>query len=214
MKKRTFLRIVGAVSIAAGAKPVFAQVKAPQEQLNPYIQVKTVPGDEFTVRAFFSPACPFSKQYAPMFRNLANTLPTGQHFEYTPLVNKGDGIAFPMAFYAIRRYYPQYIPNFIEASMKGVQELGLSVKNWAAIEKIARAAHVPVSVPQLVSQHWDELQKEVDVAILRQRDLKITNTPTISVAGTYTVTPEFTGGDAEQFSRLVNGVISMATLQQ
>jgi len=36
----------------------------------------------------------------------------------------------------------------------------------------------------------------------------------VSVAGTYIVTPEFTGGDTNQFSTLVNAVISMVTLHE
>jgi hypothetical protein len=47
-------------------------------------------------------------------------------------------------------------------------------------------------------------------ALQVQSDLAVTNTPTVSVAGTYLVTPEFTAGDAAMFSRLVNGLISMA----
>lgn len=210
MKRRTILSAI----VAAGALPMVGRAddKLPLEQMKPYLQVKTVPGDEFVVRAFFSPSCAFSKQYFPFFKNLSRTLPQGEVFEFSPLVNKLDGKPYPLAFFAVRRYYPKYLPNFIEASFTGVQELGLAPNKWAAIEKIGKAAQIPVSVPQLVKDHFRELWEDLRAATKLQAMLKITNTPTIAVAGTYTVTPEFTGGDAEQFSNLVNGVISMASL--
>ena len=40
------------------------------------------------------------------------------------------------------------------------------------------------------------------------------NRKSVSVAGTYIVTPEFTRGNVEQFSTLVNAVVSMTTLRQ
>lgn len=197
----------------AATKTSFAQEKLPLEQMRPYLQVKTVPGDEFIVRAFFSPTCSFSKQYFTLFKNLSRTLPEGEVFEFTPLANKLDGDTYPLAFFAVRRYFPKYLVNFIEASFTGVQEMGLSPRKWAAIERIGKAARIPYSVPRLVQEHAAEVQEDLLVSIRLQSLLQITNTPTISVAGTYTVTPEYTGGDAEQFSKLVNGVISMATLR-
>lgn len=213
MKRRNAMMVIAGFCLPISSAWAQSQERLPLDQMRPYIQVKTVPGDEFTVRAFFSPTCAYSKQYYPFFKNLSRTLPQGQQFEFTPLVNKLDGLPFPMAFYAVRRYYPAYLANFMEAAFQGVQVLGLSPKNWAAIDRIGKAARIPTSVPKLVQDHLTEIQREIDAAIERQGKMKITNTPTISVAGTYTVTPEFTGGDAEQFSNLVNGVISMASLR-
>ncbi|MDN4571878.1 hypothetical protein DBB29_24785 [Pandoraea cepalis] len=98
----------------------------------------------------------------------------------------------------------------MEASFIGVQERGISTLNWAGIEKIGRAAHIPVSVPALVNAHAGDLTASVEALLVTQKALKITNTPSVSVAGTYIVTPEFTNGDAALFSQLVNGIISMA----
>ena len=211
MRRRDILCAM--LASATLVRNAFAQEKLPLEQMKPYLQVKTVEGDEFVVRAFFSPTCSFSRQYFPFFKNLSRTLPQGESFEFTPLVNKLDGIPYTLAFFAVRRYYPKYLPNFIEASFKGVQDLGLSPKNWAAIDRISKAAQIPTSIPKLVQEHFKDIRIDLNAAIELQSKLKITNTPTIAVAGTYTVTPEFTGGDAEQFSNLVNGVISMATLR-
>lgn len=179
------------------------------DQMRPYIQVKTVDGDEFTVRTFFSPNCAFSRQYFPFFRNLSRTIPATQKFEFTPLVNKGDGIEYALAFMAVRRFYPQYVQNFVEASLQGVQDMGMSPRNWAAIDRIGKAAHIPVSLPKLVGDNFSTLQADVNKIVQLQHDLKITNTPSVAVAGTYIVTPEFTAGNSEQFSNLVNGLVSM-----
>ncbi|HDR9757826.1 TPA: hypothetical protein QDC44_001949 [Burkholderia cepacia ATCC 25416] len=98
----------------------------------------------------------------------------------------------------------------MEASFIGAQDRGISTSNWAGIDRIGQAAHLPVSVPRLVADHASELEKELRAALVRQKQLAVTNTPAVSVSGTYIVTPEFTSGDAALFSQLVNGLISMA----
>ncbi|MGR9587100.1 thiol-disulfide isomerase [Pandoraea sputorum] len=192
--------------------PATSSAQSPQgmEQLKPYLQVKPVPGDEETVRAFFSPSCQFSRAYFQFFKNLQATLPKEKTFSFTPLVNKADGIQFALSYLAIQKYYPAYLHNFIEAAFIGVQDKGISTQNWAGIDRIGRAAHIPVSVPVLVNSHVDVLKAELDGLLVLQKSLRITNTPSVSVAGTYIVTPEFTGGDVALFSQLVNGIISMA----
>lgn len=183
------------------------------DQLRPYLQVKTVEGDEFRVRAFFSPNCGFSKQYLPFFLNLAGTLPRDQQFAFTPVVNKADGLTYAFAFAAVQRFYPRYVNNFVEASLRGAQDMGLSTRSWIGIERIARAAGIPVPMGRLVEDNLPVLTQDVERLIALRAKLKITNTPSVSVGGTYIVTPEFTAGDSGQFSTLVNAVISMATLQ-
>lgn len=190
------------------SNPAWSQA-APQ-QIKPYLEVKPVAGDEETVRVFFSPSCPFSKMYFQFFKNLGATIPESKTFEFSPLVNKRDGVGYALAFLAVRRYYPRWVDNFVEASLVGVQDRGLLTRTWGGIDSIGRAAHVPESVPALVSAHAEELRRALLEAIQRQSALAITNTPAVAVGGTYIVTPEFTNGDAAMFSRLVNGVISMA----
>jgi hypothetical protein len=58
------------------------------------------------------------------------------------------------------------------------------------------------------------LRRDVAHLIDLQAKMKITNTPSVAVAGTYVVTPEFTAGDANQFSTLVNAVVSLTTLHE
>lgn len=187
-----------------------AQVPAGMEKLKPYLEVKPVQGDEETVRVFFSPGCQFSRSYFQFFKNLEATLPAGKTFLFTPLVNKADGIEFALSFLAVQKYYPAFLHNFIEASFIGVQDKGIATRNWAGIDRIGMAAHVPASVPLLVAQHRAELTNALEGLLIKQKALKITNTPSVTVGGTYVVTPEFTNGDAQMFSQLVNGIISMA----
>ncbi|SAL32517.1 periplasmic disulfide oxidoreductase,DsbA type [Caballeronia udeis] len=207
MKRLASLVLAVAVALPVAAH---AQVPAGMEQLKPYLQVKPVAGDEETVRVFFSPSCPFSRMYFQFFKNLEATLPQDKTFAFTPLVNKADGIQFALSYLAVQKYYPAYIHNFMEAAFIGVQDKGLSTLNWAGIDRIGRAAHVPVSVPALVQAHGDTLRASLQSLLVLQKSLQITNTPAVSVAGTYIVTPEFTGGDTAMFSQLVNGIISMA----
>lgn len=205
------IRLVAAAALLGlAAGQAVAQAPKEQEQLRPYLQVKPVAGDERLVRAFFTPSCPYSKLYFQFFKNLAATLPESKRFAFTPLVNKGDGIPFAAAFLAVQRYYPAYADNFVEASLVGVQERHVDVTSWVGIEAVGKAARIPVSVPRLVQQHLAQVQADLRASLVLQKQLEITNTPAVAVAGTYVVTPEFTNGDAAMFSQLVNGVISMA----
>ena len=207
MKRRAMVTWLGALSVS---RSVWAQAPAGMEQFKPYLQVKPVAGDEETVRVFFSPGCPFSRSYFQFFKNLEATLPKDKKFAFTPLVNKADGIQFALSFLAVQKYHPAYVHNFMEAAFIGVQDKGLATRNWAGIERIGQAAHVPVSVPALVQAHSETLRTALQALLVTQKGLQVTNTPAVTVAGTFIVTPEFTNGDTALFSQLVNGVISMA----
>lgn len=212
MIKRLVAILALGVTCSAQCAPSSASPLA--DQLRPYLQVKTVEGDEFRVRAFFSPSCSFSKQYLPFFLNLSNTLPQDKQFAFTPVVNKADGLTYAFAFAAVQRFYPRHVNNFVEASLRGVQDMGLSTRNWVGIERIGKAAGIPVPIGRLVEDNLPILKSDVEQLMTLRSKLKITNTPSVSVAGTYIVTPEFTGGDTNQFSTLVNAVVSMVTLHE
>jgi len=177
--------------------------------VRPYVQVKPVAGEADVVRVFFSPKCPFSKQYFPFFHNLQVTLPAAKRFEFSALVNHGDGVDYALAFELVRLHFPAYVANFVDASLQGVQDQGLNTLRWRDVDQIAKAAHIPASIARLVDANRTEAKERVEQAIRRQSALQVTNTPTVAVAGTYVVTPEYTSGDAAMFSRLVNGLISM-----
>lgn len=200
--------VAGGFLVAAASLSV-AQVAAPSEPFKPYLQVTPVAGEDRVVRVFFSPGCRFSRMYLSFFRNLEATLPADRVFVMTPLVNKSDGIAFAMAFMAVKRYYPVFLNNFIEASMIGTQDKGISTASWSGLDRIGRAAGIPKPVPQLVQAHLTQVERDVQNAIEVRHALGVVNTPSVAVAGTYIVTPEFAYGDAQAFSQLVNGVISM-----
>lgn len=205
------IAILPAVTGQASAQTISQQTPANvQQALKPYVQVKTVAGEERTVRVFFSPSCSFSRQYYLFFQNLARTLPKEVTFRISPVVNKRDGTAYALAYAAVERYYPNYLNNFIEASFIGVQERGIASGNWYGIEKIGRAARIPESVPLLVKKHLADVEALAYQYVTLRHDYQITNTPSVAVAGTYIVNPEIVEGDSEQFSQLVNAVISMA----
>lgn len=201
--------IVGAIAAGLVAAPCLAQTQIADGALKPYLQVKTVKGEEDAVRVYFSPSCQYSRSYLPFFKNLEATLPARKRFEFTPLVNKLDGLEYALGFYAVKTYYPRYLGNFIEASLLGVQDHSITTRSWAGLRRIGVAARLPEDLPKLVDKHKDELQKMVSRELVVQKSLEITNTPSVAVAGTYIVTPEFTSGDMALFSQLVNGVISM-----
>ena len=206
--RRNFL--ITAAATAALPTIGWAQTSQLQDQIKPYLQVKPVAGEENSVRVFFSPGCQYSRMYLQFFKNLAATLPESKKFIYTPLVNKADGISFAMGFAAVARFYPNHVPNFIEASMIGVQDKGISTTSWAGIDRIARAAQIPFSVPKLVKDNETLIITDVRNYVSVRHNLQVLNTPAVAVSGTYVVTPEFTKGDAQLFSQLVNGIISMA----
>lgn len=186
-----------------------AQDRTQAPDLKPYVEVPPVGGDEAVVRVFFSPNCAYSRQYFQFFKNLEATLPKNRQFVFSPLINRGDGLAYALAFEAVRVAYPRYVDNFVDASLQGAQDHGLRTDTWAGIDRIGKAAHVPESVPRLVATRRQDVDQAVAKAIVRQKALKITNTPSVSVAGTYIVTPEVANGDAHVFSQLINGLITM-----
>jgi thiol:disulfide interchange protein DsbA len=203
-------KFIAATFLACVIGTSFAAVP-PSSEANPYIQVPSVVSDQGIVRVFFSPRCSYSKTYFQFFTNLSKTMPAEYNFEYSPAVNRGDGIEYSMAFLAVRRFYPTYVQNFIQASLEGSQDRMISTSSWAGIERLGRAAHVPVSLSKLVADNSAIIGSDLRALIELQTKLKITNTPSVSVAGTYIVTPEFVKGDQAMFSQLVNAVISMGT---
>jgi hypothetical protein len=115
-----------------------------------------------------------------------------------------------MAFAAVQRYQPLYLDNFIEASMAASQDKGISTASWQGLDRIGRAAGLPVSLAKMVSDKRSTVMTDVEQYVSLRHNLQVLNTPAVAVAGTYVVTPEFTKGDAALFSQLVNGIISMA----
>ena len=207
ISRRGVLAALGAVGLSTRA---LAQDKVASAEVKPYLEVPPVAGDESVVRVFYSPNCAYSRQYFQFFKNLEATLPKNRQFVFSPLVNRGDGVTYELAFEAVRASYPRYVDNFVEASLLGAQVHGLHTNTWAGVEQIGKAAHIPVSVARLVAERKLEVQSAAARAIVRQHALKITNTPSVSVAGTYIVTPEFTNGDTRLFSQLLNAVITMS----
>ena len=202
--------------LSASLSPVaYAQEKPTvATQGNPWIQVKSIPSEEHIVRAYFSPNCSFSKNYFSFFKNLSVSLEaqTDNKFEYSPVVNRGDGIEYSLAFAAVKRYYPKFVMNFVQASMEGAQDRMIPTNTWAGIDRIGKAARIPVPVSKLVFDNRPTLQKDVLKMVNLQAEEKITNTPSVAVNGTYIVTPEFVNnGDPQQFSMLINAVISYAS---
>ena len=212
MNKRHFSKLLLSAPLVL-FKTVRAQTlgSIPTQELKPYLQVKTVLGEENTVRVFFSPNCSFSKTYFGFFKNLANTLPPTKTFAFSPAINKMDGPAYALAYLAVLRFYPKYIGNFVQASFEGAQERMISTKAWAGIDKIAKASGIPVPISKIVAANKEILINDANTILKLQTAYQITNTPSVVVAGTYIVTPEFTSGDMSQFNQLVNGVISMTS---
>lgn len=202
-------RVFCLLSSGAAYLPLGFAQSLPQD-LKPYLEVKPYAGEASTVRVYFSPACQYSKQYLGFFKNLSASLPEEKKFFFTPLINRGDGLEYALAFVAVARYYPQYVTNFVEASLLGVQERSLSTRNWAGIDRMARAAQIPIPLSIVVLKNQKQLIADANQLISLQEHMGTKNTPAVTVAGTYLVTPEFTAGDANQFSQLVNALISMS----
>lgn len=207
MKRRNFF--IG-VSTVASLDFVRAQ-NFKKDEFKPYFEVSPILGEEEKVRVYFSPSCPFSKQYFPFFKNLEGTLPVNKQFIFSPLLNRTDGVAYGLAFSAISLSYPKYINNFVEASLEGVQNRGQTVRNWPGIDRVGQAARLPVSAAQLTQENLEKALFETQRLIEIQSKCGIKNTPAVLIAGTYWVTPEITNGDSSQFSQLVNALISMTS---
>lgn len=141
MRKRNFLMGL----LAATTVPVFAQstdaVSPTPNAIKPYLQVPSYKPDANVVRIFFSPTCPYSRQYLSFFKNLESSLnsKTAKESIFTPTTNLSDGIEYAMAFAAVRRFHSRYAQNFIDASMTAAQEKNINVFNFRGINMIASA---------------------------------------------------------------------------
>src|ERR1700756_1665212 len=113
--------LVGALLAARAG----AQERVQPPDLKPYVEVPPVAGDEAVVRVFFSPNCAYSRQYFQFFKNLEATLPKNRQFVFSPLINRGDGLDYALAFEAVREAFPRYLDNFVDASLQGAQDHGL-----------------------------------------------------------------------------------------
>ena len=187
------------------------QLTTQNQQIRPYLQVTTVASEENTVRVFFSPNCPYSASYFDFFVNLSKTLPKELRFELSALPNTKDSAAYALSYLAVRRYFPTHLKQFVQASFVACQTQGLSSKNWGVIQKIATSSHISVSLPSTVLKNKNILTEDLTDLIDLCKALKVTNTPCVSVDGTYSVTPEFVpGADPTMFNQLVNSIISMS----
>jgi hypothetical protein len=212
-RRRAFITtasVIGApLTSALWLGSAHAQARAAAADITPYLKVPIVAGDETVVRVYFAPGCTYSRDYLQFFKNLQRTLPERKTFLWAPLANATDGLSYVIAFAAVQRWMPTHVANWVEASLIGAQDHQLSVRSWAGLDKIGRAAQLPQSVVGLVARRGDELRQDVKRLLLAQQGLGVTNTPSVAIAGTYIVTPEFAHGDPAVFSQLVNGVISM-----
>lgn len=211
MKRRHFIaQAAGMIGFSSISHAKQEDTVGPIDSMKPYVQVSPLKEDLDVVRVYFTPECSFSRAYLPFFANLKKTLPKERIFVYSDLVNRRDGPAYALACAAVRRNFPAYMSNFVEASMIGVQDKGMVLRSWAAIDRIGRAAQIPKPLSQVVWEQKKELQADVISAVNMQSHYKVTNTPSVAVAGTYIVNPEVAMGDMEMFSNLLNAVISMS----
>lgn len=187
------------------------QQKAKNGELKPYLEVKPVAGETKVVRMYYATFCPYSQQYLPFFKNLAVTgqEATQMQFEITPVINSRDGVNYAIAYAAVRRFYPNKLYQFVNASIVGRQKEDLAPNTWKDIDLIAKKAGVTDRLSSVIAANKDTLTKDVVRLGKVQKGLGITNTPSIAIAGTYIATPEITNGDSENFSKLVNSLISM-----
>jgi protein dithiol oxidoreductase (disulfide-forming) len=211
IQRRGLLTLAGATGVLLSAGPrAWAQTTgAAQQQLKPYLEVKPVPGEGQIIRGYYAGTCNHSRQYFNFLKNLSASLPSAKKFIYTPYVNSVDGLAYAASWACVQRFSPPHVNNFVEASLLGIQDRGLDTKKVGDLETIARAAHVPFGLREMVIKNEGVLKADVQNLIRVQKGLNITNTPSVAVAGTFIVNPELTMGDAAMFSQLVNAVISM-----
>jgi thiol:disulfide interchange protein DsbA len=185
--------------------------------LKPYLEVTPYKADENVVRIFFSPNCIYSRKYLSFFKNLGSTLSakTSKETLFTPTTNVVDGLNYATAFAAVGRFHPHYVQNFIDASMIAAQDKRVNVFSWGGIDIVGsavgfgRSKQLPESLPLLVSKNRDILIRDVKQYQAAQRALRIIGTPSVAITGTYIISPEFTLGDADRFSELINAVVSM-----
>lgn len=205
-------RLLLAGSLGGTVIPSFAQTvnststgrtDGPTLDQRPFIELTNpITQDLNLVLTFFSFTCPFCRLQHEAIANWSSGLPTKWlRHEWVPLVTDRQTMTVAIIFYAARKQFPnpRDLRTFMSRAYAMVQDEKKPVTD-------ARAWQALLNKPIDANEH----KTDVLNAAKRLVDYQITNTPSISMAGRYVITPEIVNGRADMFIQLANGVASMA----
>lgn len=177
----------------------------------PFKVVDRVPGEEKKVSIFFSAFCSFCAEYHRTLANWGGSLPADWSARFIPIItaDREDTMA-AIAYYAVALSDPGKLIDFMEMTYQ-IMTIDKSQANnpriWSDIAQRAGVSRFESSV-RLVSKSMIMIAAEKTVRYA------ISETPTVGIAGRYTVSPENAGGDKKEFIKLLNGVVSKAMIEK
>ncbi len=221
MKRRTFIQsILHTSAVALGLSGAFLLRPALAESLSRIESSKVplthvhVPADGSKVIFFFDFSCNFSAAYHIPMLNWARTAPPEIKTEFIPVINMVDQRRRQELMIAATGYYAgvaaskssAQLEKFITEVYNNRQIKGMplmSANLWRTSAKNAG-----ISQEAFFSATNTLSPKTTRYAISQFNNYKLTATPTVAVAGQYTLNPDQANGDPELFFNLVNGLAS------
>lgn len=173
-----------------------------------------VPADGSKVIFFFDFSCNFSAAYHIPMLNWARTAPPEIKTEFIPVINMADQRRRKELILAANGYYAgvaacktsAQLEKFVTEVYNNRQIKGMplmSANLWKTSTKNAGVSH-----ESFLKAINSSTEKTMRYALSQFNKYKLTATPTVAVAGQYTLNPDQANGDPELFFNLVNGLAS------
>lgn len=174
----------------------------------PYQTLPDTPSDHGIVRAFFLFSCPHCRDSDALLLRWGKSLPAPLTYAKTPVVvQSGESVVGAIAYYTALVTNPELIQNFSDTSYRLIQQDGYSAQDRKTYDLAARQAGYD-SVQ--FRAHWGspEVKRLFMQAAMLTAAYNIRMTPTLTIGGRYSLSPEVVAGNTASFVQLSNAMVS------
>jgi len=174
----------------------------------PYQILPDTPSDRGVVRGFFLFSCPHCRESDAVLTRWGKSLPPPLTYAKTPVVvQNGESVVGAIAYYTALVTNPERIQNFSDTSYRLIQQDGYSAQDRKTYDLAARQAGYD---PLQFRAHWGnpEVKRLFMQAAMLTATYNIRMTPTLTIGGRYSLSPEVVAGNAASFIQLSNAMVS------
>ena len=174
----------------------------------PYQTLPDTPSDRGIVRAFFLFSCPHCREADPLLSRWGKSLPSTMAYAKTPVVvQSGESVVGAIAYYTALVTNPERIQLFSDTSYRLIQQDGYSAQDRKTYDLAARQAGYNSAQYRA---HWGnpEVKRLFMQAAMLTASYNIRMTPTLTIGGRYSISPEVVAGNASSFVQLSNAMVS------
>jgi hypothetical protein len=220
MDRRLFLDCffkASALTLGAGGTSFFTNVAAQTSGLEtnkiPLAHVN-VPEDVYKTIFFFDFSCNYSGAYHIPMLNWAKTAPAPIKTEFIPVINPADYRRREEMAIAAQGYYAgvaccksaAQLEKFVTEIYNNRQLQGMPLRSSTLWQTSVRNAGI--SKDSFMRANQAITLKTLQNTLKKFKQYSVAATPTVAVAGQYTLNPDQANGDPELFFNIVNGLAS------